>query len=159
MSALTYRSDMADTTSVRTRSAKIKANHGRASGVAAPSTIAMIRRLDRGFPYSALLAFHKKTSLPVSTIADLIQIPHRTLIRRKATGRLRPDESERLLRLSNTVQKAIDLFEGDSPAALRWLQTPSQDLENQSPLEFARTEIGARDVEDLIGRLEHGVFS
>jgi uncharacterized protein (DUF2384 family) len=32
-------------------------------------------------------------------------------------------------------------------------------LDQQAPLEFARTEIGARDVEDLIGRLEFGVFS
>lgn len=42
---------------------------------------------------------------------------------------------------------------------MQWLQTPQPGLADQQPLAFARTEIGARAVEDLIGRLEHGVFT
>jgi putative toxin-antitoxin system antitoxin component (TIGR02293 family) len=119
----------------------------------------MIQRVQKGFPYSALLRFHKASGLPVGVIAELIQLPQRTLMRRKAQGRLRPDESERLLRVSRVFEQALALFAGDVIAARRWLTTPSMELDNTPPLDFARTEVGAREVEDLIGRLEHGVFT
>ena len=32
-------------------------------------------------------------------------------------------------------------------------------LGDVSPLEYAKTEVGAREVENLLGRIEHGVFS
>jgi putative toxin-antitoxin system antitoxin component (TIGR02293 family) len=119
----------------------------------------MIRQVERGFPYAAFVRFQKRSGLPVATIADLIRIPPRTLVRRRAAGRLLPEESERLLRIVRLFELAVELFEGDRDAAARWLTTRSVDLHGHSPLDFARTEIGARDVEDLIGRLEHGVFT
>ena len=83
----------------------------------------------------------------------------RTLARRKSKGKLSPDESERLLRLSRVFELAVDLFEGDNAAALRWLTSPRKALEGNTPLAYARTEVGAREVENLIGRMEHGVFA
>ena len=55
--------------------------------------------------------------------------------------------------------KALGLFEGDAQATERWLSSPRRALGGATPLERARTEDGAREVEALIGRLEHGVFS
>ena len=55
--------------------------------------------------------------------------------------------------------KALELFEGDSRAAERWLSSPKAGLGGAVPSELAKTEAGAREVEALIGRLEHGVFS
>ena len=55
--------------------------------------------------------------------------------------------------------KALKMFEGDSRAAERWLSSPRRALGGATPLELAKTEAGAREVEALIGRLEHGVFS
>jgi putative toxin-antitoxin system antitoxin component (TIGR02293 family) len=86
-------------------------------------------------------------------------LPPRTLARRKSSGRLSSDESEKLLRLSAVFEQAVDLFEGDRAGALKWLTTPKKTLENETPLAYSRTELGAREVEELIGRLEHGVFS
>lgn len=97
--------------------------------------------------------------MSAQTLAEVIGIPERTLARRKAAGRLAPEESERLLRISSIFEKAVDLFEGEVASAVNWLSTPKRTLENQSPLQYARTEVGAREVENLIGRLEHGVFS
>jgi putative toxin-antitoxin system antitoxin component (TIGR02293 family) len=53
----------------------------------------------------------------------------------------------------------VNLFEGDVPAAMTWLTTPRKALGGRPPLSYARTEPGAREVENLIGRLEHGIFS
>ena len=68
-------------------------------------------------------------------------------------------ESERLLRLALVFEKAVELFEGNADAARDWLKAPNKALAGESPLTIVETEIGAREVEDLIGRLEHGVFT
>jgi putative toxin-antitoxin system antitoxin component (TIGR02293 family) len=72
---------------------------------------------------------------------------------------LKPDESERVDRIERIYRLAIELFEGDKTEAVKWLKEPNRGLANRPPLDFSRTEIGAREVENLIGRLEHGVFS
>jgi putative toxin-antitoxin system antitoxin component (TIGR02293 family) len=64
-----------------------------------------------------------------------------------------------LLRLSLVFEKAVNLFEGDTDAARAWLGRPNKALGGETPLSAVETEIGAREVEDLIGRLEHGVFA
>lgn len=61
--------------------------------------------------------------------------------------------------LGIVFEKAVELFEGDVEAARRWLNTPNKALADTSPAKKAETESGAREVEHLIGRLEHGEFS
>jgi uncharacterized protein (DUF2384 family) len=39
------------------------------------------------------------------------------------------------------------------------LTRPARALDGQTPLDFAGTEAGAREVESLIGRLEHAVYT
>lgn len=99
------------------------------------------------------------SGLTLPRLATLIGIPERTLARRKASGKLTTEESERLLRIAGIFEDAVDLFEGDVPAAVNWLTTLRKALGDRPPLSYARTEPGAREVENLIGRLEHGIFS
>ena len=98
-------------------------------------------------------------ALPIGEVAALIQIPPRTLTRRRSGGRLQPDESDRLLRAARLFQLTVELFESNIDAARAWFSSPKKALGGKTPLEFARTEVGAREVENLIGRLEHGVYS
>jgi putative toxin-antitoxin system antitoxin component (TIGR02293 family) len=142
--------------------AKVPSTHRHASGslgLKAATVTQTVRLLERGLPYKALLRFQKSSGLSIATISRLIRIPQRTLMRRRASGRLDPDESERLLRIVGVFDDAVRLFAGDVDAARHWLNTPSNELDNQPPLEFGRSEIGAREVHDFIGRLEHGVFT
>jgi putative toxin-antitoxin system antitoxin component (TIGR02293 family) len=141
------------------RRVKHRSGPGNSLGLAGDNTAQMIQQVRKGFPYTALTRFQKRSGLEAGVIADLVQLPQRTLMRRKAAGRLRPDESERLLRISGVFDKAVELFEGKTDEARRWLTTPSKELDDTPPLDFARTEIGAREVENLMGRLEHGVFT
>jgi putative toxin-antitoxin system antitoxin component (TIGR02293 family) len=128
-------------------------------GLKAESFPALIRLLERGFAYHALQTMESRSGISVARLAEILGIPERTLARRKTSGRLSPDESERLLRISRVFEMALDLFEGDAPSALKWLTTPRKVLDHQAPLSYSRTELGAREVENLIGRLEDGVFS
>jgi putative toxin-antitoxin system antitoxin component (TIGR02293 family) len=119
----------------------------------------LIREIDRGLPFRALQNFETASGVESAVIVSVMGIPDRTLARRKAAGRLSPEESERLLRISTIFDKTVDLFEGNVQSAVSWLTAPKKALGGESPLRYSRTEIGAREVENLIGRLEHGVFS
>ena len=92
-------------------------------------------------------------------LAAIIGIPATTLARRKRSGTLTPPESDRLVRIARLEEMAASMMRGDAAAAGRWLRTHHELLDGEAPLERASTETGARDVEHLIGRLRHGVFS
>ncbi len=132
---------------------------GRTLGLTAANSDELIRQLERGFSFKTLQALESCSGLALTRLADILGIPERTLARRKVSRRLTPEESERLLRISAVFEDAVDLFEGDVAAAVNWLTTPRKALGDRPPLTYARTEPGAREVENLIGRLEHGIFS
>ena len=111
----------------------------------------------KGFLYRALERFQKNTALSTKDLSEVVQIRVRTLIRRKEQGRLQPDESDRLLRASRIFGRALELFEGDVEEARRWLSAPQAALGGSPPLVVLTTDVGAREVENLIGRLEHGI--
>lgn len=122
-------------------------------------TIRLVERVEQGFRFQELEHLRENAGLSKSEVADLVQIKPRTLDRRKREGRLEPEESDRLLRAAKVFGDAIALFEGDVRSAKVWLSSPQIALGDAIPLKMARTDVGAREVEDLIGRLEHGVFS
>ncbi|HUK48653.1 MAG TPA: antitoxin Xre/MbcA/ParS toxin-binding domain-containing protein [Terriglobales bacterium] len=143
------------------QSDKIASGHlpGKTLGLHAHSSGELIRQVGHGFSFASMQALESRSGISLSEIASLIGLPPRTFARRKASGRLSSDESEKLLRLSTVFEHAVELFEGDRAGALRWLTTPKKALDNETPLTYSRTEVGAREVENLIGRLEHGVFA
>ncbi len=121
--------------------------------------VGLARRVEEGLSYRTLERLMTNAGFTREAMADLVRIKPRTLDRRKKSGRLEPEESDRLLRVSRVLGQAIGLFEGDAAAARRWLSSPKRALGGVAPLNLAKTEVGAREVENLIGRIEHGVFS
>ena len=131
---------------------------GSSLGLAMTSTPHLIRELRRGLPFRAIEFLSSESGITVSEISALVGIPPRTLARRKASGRLAPEESERLLRISRIFELSVGLFDGGVTDAVAWLCTPRRALAGSTPLAYSATELGARDIETLIGQLEHGVF-
>jgi putative toxin-antitoxin system antitoxin component (TIGR02293 family) len=119
----------------------------------------LFRAVHKGLLYRAIEHFQRNTALPLECVMVLVDIPRRTLTRRKREGRFLPDESDRLIRASRLFARTLELFEGDREAATEWLTHRQPALGGAMPLDLAKTDIGAREVERLIGRLEHGVFS
>jgi putative toxin-antitoxin system antitoxin component (TIGR02293 family) len=120
---------------------------------------ALLRRVQRGFSFHVLERLHRNVELEIDAITELVQISPRTLTRRKKEGRFLPDESDRLVRASRLFAKALELFEGNTDAARDWLSAPQTALGGAVPLDFARTELGLREVETVLDRLEQGVYS
>lgn len=119
----------------------------------------LVQSVQSGLPYSSYEQLLANTAIPNDVAMALVGIPKRTLTRRKREGRFNPDESDRLLRVSRIFARALGLFDGDRDAANQWLTSAQRGLAGVAPLTLARTEVGALEVERLIGRLEHGVFS
>ena len=117
------------------------------------------RAVNEGFAYDTFEFLRRSSGLSSDDLLQWLQIAPRTLTRRKQQGQFAPDESDRLLRAARVLGKAIALFDGDREAALEWLRSPLRALGGESPLDVATNDVGAREVENLIGRLEHGVFS
>ena len=119
----------------------------------------LLRAVEHGLGYEAFERLRESAGLPADDVSRWLQLASRTLARRKQQGRFGPEESDRLLRAARLLGRAIELFEGDVEAAREWLVTTQPALGNETPLEIARTDVGSREVENLIGRIEHGVFS
>ena len=128
-------------------------------GMEKVGTNELVRRVSEGFPYEVLENVRESVGLSAGEVADLVQINPRTLSRRKREGRLHADESDRVLRLSRVYGRALDLFGGDLQKASRWLSTPKVALGGETPLDYSRVDVGAQEVVDLVGRIEHGVPS
>jgi len=128
-------------------------------GLKAAETPELLRRIKVGLGYSSWESFIRNTDLRKEDAVDLVQISPRTLSRRKEEGRLHPDESDRLIRAARIFALTSELFDGDVDSARQWLTTAQPALGGSTPIEYAASEVGAREVEALIGRLEHGIPS
>lgn len=128
-------------------------------GLDAFDTPELLTAIRDGLPYRTLERFQDSSGLPFDTVAELVDIPRRTLARRKRDGRLSAEESDRVVRAARVLASALTLFGGDLSAAMAWLGAAQPALGGGRPLDLARSDLGAREVETLVGRLLHGVFS
>ena len=111
-----------------------------------------------GFGIEEMEGLRVVLGVPIEGLAAKLGISKATLHRRKAAGKLDPAESDRVVRFARLMGKAVEVFESKE-SARRWLNTPQVGLGGAVPLDYAETEVGAREVEDLLGRIEYGVYS
>jgi putative toxin-antitoxin system antitoxin component (TIGR02293 family) len=117
--------------------------------------IALVRQ---GISASAVDAVMRVIGVGQTELARALDIPERTLARRKKEGTLSRDESGKLVRLAQVIERAVEVFE-DERAALNWLKSPNAALGGSSPLSLLDTELGSVAVANTLGRIEHGVFA
>lgn len=122
------------------------------------STGKLIQSIRDGLPVQELEVLQSSLDIPMDKLAPRLGISKATLHRRKLSGRLGPGESDRVLRFARLMGKAVEVME-DEGAARRWMNSPQVGLGGAVPLDYAETEVGAREVEDLLGRIEYGVYS
>lgn len=146
------------------------------------------RRIDfdalikKGLPWGVISYIKEAFNLPDEVIARIIGVSPRTIARRrksvkvpvKKTGavsgkrkkkahpvkseRLSPVESDRVYRFARIIALADDVFE-DKDEALEWLKSPQYGLGGRLPFDMLQTDAGAREVEELLIRIDYGVIS
>ena len=121
--------------------------------------LAMAALILAGLPAAVLRRVGAFLGLRPARIGSIVNINEKTLERRlKAHARLKPDESERVARLMRIISLATSVFESEEHTR-EWLKRPLRALGGQTPLQVAATEPGAREVERVLGRIEHGIFA
>lgn len=123
-----------------------------------PEAAYVIERVRDGLPLAEFHALRDRLGLTEERLAGLLGMSRATLHRRKADGSLDRAASDRLVRFARLLLRAKEVLGGEA-AARSWLSAPAVAFRGECPLDFADTEIGAREVEALLGRIEHGVFS
>jgi putative toxin-antitoxin system antitoxin component (TIGR02293 family) len=119
----------------------------------------LVESIEKGLSYSMFESVVKQYSFAIQDFAEMLGISKRTLTRRKVEKKLSKTESDRLVLIGRMLNKATELFENDKTKAMQWLNSSNRALGDRTPLQMAQTETGLREVENLIFRLEHGVFS
>jgi putative toxin-antitoxin system antitoxin component (TIGR02293 family) len=122
------------------------------------STRELVRQIESGLSFRELEKLREQLGLPLEELSDKLGISRATLHRRKIAGRLTPAESDKVMRFAHLFQLAERVL-GGADEARQWLSYPQFGLGRVVPLEFARTEIGAREVETLLGRIEYSVYT
>ncbi len=115
----------------------------------------VIDGLGRGLPTNAIDRVTELIGINRNTLSGVLDVSPRTLSRRDT---LKSSTSERLFRVSALFQKALEVL-GETEEAKRWFTSPKKALGGKTPIEFSETDVGAREVEDLLGRIEYGVYA
>ncbi|MFZ0912403.1 MAG: antitoxin Xre/MbcA/ParS toxin-binding domain-containing protein [Candidatus Korobacteraceae bacterium] len=100
----------------------------------------------------------RASGLTLKELAGALDLSPRSLQRRRRSGRLAAYESDRLYRLARIVAVANEYL-GDRQRALRWLKRPNRALGGIAPVAAIDTELGARQVENILGRIAYGGIS
>lgn len=115
-----------------------------------------VSKINKGLGTGILATIQSRLHLSNQQLSDLMLVSTRTLDRRKKENRLPPDESERSYRIARLTDRAYQVF-GETEKVASWFSEPNFALGNKKPLELAKTEPGARLIEQLLGRIEHGI--
>jgi putative toxin-antitoxin system antitoxin component (TIGR02293 family) len=119
---------------------------------------ALIQLLRGGLPAEALDAVATRFGISASEMLRILRLPSRTLARRKKTGLLSADESDRLVRFARIGGLAEEVLGSSAPAG-RWLREPNPALGNTAPIRWLDTDIGVKEIEQLLIRIAHGAYS
>jgi putative toxin-antitoxin system antitoxin component (TIGR02293 family) len=131
--------------------------HVQSIGIKSKNIDDLILKVKEGLPIGSFEKLRKRLDVSDHFLSQIVNIPKRTLTRRKQQGRLNTQESEKVLRIARLYDKALEVFE-DEQAAETWLKAPARGLGEVIPLIYAKTELGAQEVEKLLVRIEHGIF-
>ena len=117
-----------------------------------------------GIPSRVLSHIKAKFNLSDEVIARITGVSPRTVARRRKAvnvhqiERLSPVESDRIYRFARIIALAEGVFEGKEEA-LEWLNASQQGLGGVIPFDMLQTDAGAREVEELLIRIDYGVIS
>ena len=122
------------------------------------NTLQLVQVIRSGIPASSVDSVCSVLHLSQAELASLLDIPLRTLSRRKREGALNSEESAKIIRLARVIERAGELFES-LDLAIDWLKSKNAALSGLTPLSLMDTDVGTESVLDTLGRIEHGVFA
>lgn len=113
--------------------------------------------IESGLPKKSLAHVFDFLDLPTSVRNEFVFdiIPEGTYKRRR--DRLKTDESEKVERIARIIATARYIWDNNSKQLNRFLLSPHPQLEGKTPLEVSKSELGARQVEELLWKIFYGL--
>ena len=108
-----------------------------------------------GLPAAAARRLADALNLSAERLAAALDVPAAAVL---GPGRLTREQSDRLARLARVADHAMSVFDAAEKAG-RWLDGPVPALGGAKPLDLCDTDAGAREVDEILGRIEYGIFS
>lgn len=122
------------------------------------SSIDFILVSERGIPKLSVENLAGVLDIPMAVMASLLNVSYKTLGRKKRTDFLDELSSSMSIEIASTVAKGISVFE-DRDKFNRWLQKENKALKGKKPFELLSTPTGIKLVNQILGRIEEGVYS
>jgi len=124
-----------------------------------PQELQIVNIIRQGFPAAAAKRVAEYYGITEARLAGLLGSSDRTLSRRKKEDKpLDATESDRLYRLARIGARALEVFE-DENTARKWLNRPNRALGGTVPVEILDTDAGTEQVDEVLTRIEYGVYS
>lgn len=111
-----------------------------------------------GISKSDFLAIVAMTGLNLTAFSKLLPVSKRTLEKIKDKELISAPVSDRILQIAALYEYGIEVL-GSKVAFQAWLDTRLMALADKKPFELMDTGSGLSIVEDLLGRIEHGIYS
>lgn len=121
------------------------------------SDLELAKAVEKGLPTQAVDAAVRSGILEQDDVYRFV-ISKRTLQRRREAKRLSVDESDKLTRVVRAIARS-EVALGNPEHAVRWMRQPNRALQGRRPLDLLSSDVGARAVEKVLGRIEHGIYS
>jgi putative toxin-antitoxin system antitoxin component (TIGR02293 family) len=123
------------------------------------STLDLIPLSKNGLPISAFKQLQDRYQIGNKKMSELVGMSESTLQRRyRAKGRLSEIESQTVLQLAELWSQGMYIFEDESDLR-SWLNSEILALGRVAPLSLLGTPLGRNHVQELLLRLEWGIYS
>lgn len=117
----------------------------------------LIQQLEEGLEPIVANRLAKHMGLPLENVLMSLGISTRAVkMAFKNKTRVSRAVSQSLYRTGRIFERTLEVFHSDQTKAARWMMTPSFGLNNETPLRFARTEVGGVSVLELLEEIKHG---
>lgn len=122
------------------------------------SDIDLIQITRKGLPKSVIASVSIILNISMEKMSTLIHISHRTLQRKADNELLNVYCTEQILEIADVISRGIGVL-GTIDSFSNWLHTELRALNYKKPLDFLDTSFGTKLIKDILGRVEHGVYS
>ncbi|MBK7652487.1 MAG: DUF2384 domain-containing protein [Flammeovirgaceae bacterium] len=115
--------------------------------------------VEQGLPFTLYLNFQRQSCFTQNEMARCLSVSMRYLQNKTKSDTLNKPASERLIILSRIWDAGLATFDGNKGMLNQWLRRPLISLHSRAPLQLMTNVIGMEEVKQLIGRIQHGVYS
>lgn len=122
------------------------------------SALDFLAATGRGVPKSSIENLAEVMDVPMKDMATLLNLSYKTLSRKKKTDVFGDLVSSLSIEIAGTVAKGLAVFE-DAEVLNRWLHKENKALKGQKPFDLLNTPTGIKLVNQVLGRIEDGVYS